>query len=169
MKNVLMFISITLGLLGLAVSICYFGYTKGVEKTKIEWELEKATIRAANEAKLIHLASQIEIHRSKQLEAATTLKKVLELHETIIAEQHLSYEQRLLQSANRAAIYQRQAEAGAVAQRNLASHAAKLDRALEEGIRLVGELQETLRLRDRQLEQLGKQILAERKLLEETL
>ena len=40
-------------------------------------------------------------------------------------------------------------------------------RALEEGIEVVGELQELVGLRDHQLTQLGKQILADRLLLEE--
>ncbi|UWJ04310.1 putative Rz/Rzl spanin protein [Escherichia phage vB_EcoS_Uz-1] len=71
------------------------------------------------------------------------------------------------QSERRASVYKRQAEAGTLECRSLASHAARLDNSLEEGRRLVEELRATVRLRDNQLIELGKQIQADRKLFEQ--
>lgn len=145
------------------------GYSKGYDKVYVRWTQEQNQARSIHEERLIDLATQLESHRQKQQDNALALKQARELHEAIIIEQRGTYEQRLLQAERRAAIYQRQAQDGAAARRNLASHAAELDRALEEGIHLVGELESTLRLRDRQVIQLGNQLLSDRKLLEDSL
>lgn len=51
-----------------------------------------------------------------------------------------------------------------VSQANLASHAARLDRSLEEGRRMVAELSATLRQRDDQLRAVSKQLENDRSL-----
>lgn len=75
------------------------------------------------------------------------------------------YAARLQQSSERADIYERKATSGAAECRSLASHAIRLDRTLEEGRHLVGELQTTIRLRDSQIKALAAQIQADHKLL----
>lgn len=79
---------------------------------------------------------------------------------------HAEYAQRMYHSQAREGIYREQAAGTAAERDRLASHAAELDRALEEGRLLVEELRHTLGLRDSQLELLGQQIRADRALLE---
>lgn len=67
-----------------------------------------------------------------------------------------SYADKLQQSQDRSAIYQRKATASEAERRSLADHTARLDKALTEGIRLVEELSGTIRLRDEQLRFIGK-------------
>jgi hypothetical protein len=135
-----------------------FGYVKGSQAIQAE-------IKNAYDA----MAVQEVEHQKKQKEIADALAQVRTEHETTLASQRAVFDQRLLQSDRRAQVYQRQAQAGAAAQRDLASHAAQLDRALEEGRDLVRELGSTLGLRDHQLKLLGDQIRADRQLLEGTL
>lgn len=73
------------------------------------------------------------------------------------------YNKRLLLSQTRAGIYQRQAKGSAVEQERLAAHAAELDRTVEEGRQLVGELKATLGQRDSAIRALGSIILTDRK------
>lgn len=79
----------------------------------------------------------------------------------------IDYANRLLQSAAREGIYQRKAQGSAVERDYLASHAARLDRSLEEGRSLVRELRETLGQRDNAIRTLSQQIQADRRLINE--
>lgn len=63
-------------------------------------------------------------------------------------------------------MYRRKAEAGEAESRDLANHAAELDRSIVEGKRVAAELAATVRLRDEQLILLGSQIKADRAILE---
>lgn len=73
------------------------------------------------------------------------------------------YDSRLLLSEKRAGIYQRQAKGSTTEQERLATHAAELDRSLEEGRQLVGELKATIGQRDSAIRALGSMILTDRK------
>lgn len=73
------------------------------------------------------------------------------------------YDSRLLLSEKRAGIYQRQAKGSSTEQERLATHAAELDRSLEEGRQLVGELKATIGQRDSAIRALGSMILTDRK------
>lgn len=130
------------------------------------------TTTANNKAKL-HL-KELEIQWDAQIEALRDeaavrernySTKIGELNGTIqtqadahkvalaaIADQHAA---RMRNSENRAATYRRMSESGATESAALAAHAAELDRALEEGRRLVAELRETLGQRDTEITQLG--------------
>lgn len=77
------------------------------------------------------------------------------------------YANRLLQSTTREGIYQRKAQGSAVERDYLASHAARLDRSLEEGRSLVRELRETVGQRDNTIRTLSLQIQADRRLINE--
>lgn len=72
---------------------------------------------------------------------------------------------RLLQSENRAQYYRKQAESCSSQSRDFAEYTAKLDRQLTEGIDLVRELTELVKLRDEQLKQVGKQLKMDRELI----
>lgn len=165
-KKVLPYLLLTCVIVSTGWAAYHFGYTRGTTEVRLAWEQAKAETRAEHDALVLELSQQVETHRVEQERIAHELAKAREDADLAIAGVRLTYEQRVLQSTRRATLYQRQAQAGAVAQRNLASHAARLDRALEEGIGLVGELQATLGLREHQLTLLGQQILRDREACE---
>lgn len=149
----------------LSAGIYYLGNTNGVSKTKLEW---------AEENKRRDAASSLLVQKNQQLsdenrELTHKIDRELETHEkeskAAIAAAHAEFARRLRQSEGRAGIYREQAEGSALERERLASHAAELDRSLEEGRALVRELGETLRLRDKQIRGLSDQILADRALL----
>lgn len=103
-------------------------------------------------------------HAEQSSQVTKELASMEAVHSTTIANMQLEFDKRLLDSNTRAGIYQRQATGSAAQQRDLASHAARLDTALEQGRQLVTELQAALRLREQQLHGLGQQIITDRKL-----
>lgn len=114
-----------------------------------------------------------DVTRTKEQEHATETSKLqskiaeqVRLHEVALAAVRAEFTQRLRSSETRAGIYQRQAEAGPAQCRDLAAHAARLDRALEEGRGLVQELRLTVGQRDNAIRSLSDQIRADRKLFE---
>lgn len=160
---------ITIMLAGLIIGIGYklyrFGYDQGSANIRSQWSQEKEATRQEIE-RLKDYYSKIEAkHREENMRLTHELSEAQKSFEVTVINQQRDYEQRLLLSQNRAAFYQRQAEAGASECRDLASHTARLDRSIEEGRRLVRELRETLRLRESQLIILGQQLLNDRKLL----
>ena len=88
-------------------------------------------------------------------------------HAKALADLRADYSGRLLQSATRQGIYQRQAEGSATERNHLASYAAQLDRSLEEGRSLVRELRQTVGQRDYTIRLLSEQITADRLLYNE--
>lgn len=91
----------------------------------------------------------------KELELQELKDKMAE-QEAMLAHANSAYAKQLQQSQDRSAVYQRKATASEVERRSLADHAARLDKALTEGLRLVEELSGTIRLRDEQLRFIGK-------------
>lgn len=74
---------------------------------------------------------------------------------------------RLQLATTRQGIYQRQAQGSSAERNRLASHAAELDRTLEQGRSLVRELRETVGQRDATIRLLSEQITADRLLYNE--
>lgn len=159
----------SLVLVGLVLALGYGvyrkGYGSGSADVRAEWELEVQAMREAHDQLVKEYAEREAAHRLENTRITHELSEARRTHDLVLAEQRSAYERRLLRSADRAAVYQRQAEAGAAECRSLAGHAAELDRALEEGRALVRELGETLGFRDQQVIRLGQQILNDRKLL----
>lgn len=158
---------------GLAIAgLLYFLYSVGVSngKSKVEAEWNKATLEY--NAEISKLESEYrakeQIHQAENRRITDELFKAEKDHAVTVAAINADYSERLLRSTERASIYQRQANAGAVEQLNLASHAAQLDRSLVEGIKLVEEFSATVRQRDRQLIALGEQIINDRSVLGDT-
>jgi len=165
LKKLLPSLLVVAVLLGLGYAVYRKGYNEGVQDVTLEWELDKAAQRAAHDALVAEYEKRETAHKAENARITHELAEVQKAHEVALAEQRSAYQHRLLLSSERAAVYQRQAEAGAAECRDLAGHAARLDRALEEGRHLVRELRGTLGLRDRQVIELGKQILNDRKLV----
>lgn len=166
MRKLLPYLIFTGVILGLGYAVYRHGLNQGSALVRLEWEKDKAAARETYAILNEKLIEQEEAYRHRQQEITDDLVQARQQHEVSLADQRTDYEQRLLQSSRRAEVYHRQAQSGAALQRDLADHAARLDRALEEGRELVRELSATLELREHQLRLLGEQILTDRLLFE---
>jgi hypothetical protein len=161
-RTLLLSLMVLLVILGSGYAIYRHGYKLGYEDVQSEWR--------QREAKLVARVAELEaVHARAQEEVAREAQSLREAHLADVAAQRAVYEQRLSQSARRAEVYRSQAEAGTVAARDLAAHAARLDSTLEEGRGLVRELRTTLGLREDQLRLLGKQIMSDRQTASENM
>ena len=165
-ENIIPIIFIVLGILALN-----WAYNKGFESGEAniqkKWDKAKESDKKAYESLQIKYNALEITHRAETTRITHELAEADKKHKVDLANQRSVYERRLLSSSNRSSVYQRQAESGETECRSLASHAARLDRSLEEGRSLVRELGATLGLRDQQIIMLGNQIKSDRKLLEE--
>ena len=168
MKSWLLPLALVLVAIGLTFLAYRYGYDAGSKAVKLEWEKSQIENLKAREELLTQIAKREEAYQIEQKRIVDELARARQEHAKAISNQRIDYEQRLLQSTRRADMYRDQAEADAVARRNLAEHTARLDRALEEGRELVGELATALRFREHQLKMLGEQLMANRQLLGET-
>jgi len=135
------------------------------EKVHNEWNNEKQATRAKI-AELEQEYQAYEFEYKKTIEdLVTQLQNSQDSFDSELVRIRNVYSDRLLNSEERASIYQRQAESGASERRSLADHAARLDKSLEEGRYLVRELGATLRQREREISVLSEQIQADRQLL----
>lgn len=155
--------------LGLLAGSLFWAYEKGnshgQEEVTKEWNQEKNLQQTAMNALKDHYAVLEAANRQKTVELTHDLAEAQKTHDVALANAQSDFDKRLLQSEKRADLYKRQTETGSLECRNLASHAAQLDRSLEEGRSVVAELSATLRLRDSQLTALGAKLLADRQLI----
>lgn len=141
------------------------GSVNGANAVQVKWDAEKKAYAAEIEKLKTGYAALESEHRAETTRITHELAEADKKYEVAIANAKSDYANRLRNSEDRAAVYKRQAQSGAAESQRLASHAAELDRSLEEGRSLVRELRTTLGLRDEQLKALGEQILNDRKLL----
>lgn len=152
-------------ILGILYGIYHYGYKRGEADLQVLWNQERDAHNAIID-KLEAAYARLEVvHRAENTRITHELAQAEKALDVALAEQRAEFERRLHSSSERAAFYERQASSGAAQCRDLAGHAAELDRTLEEGRGLVSDLRRTLRLRDEQLRQLGRQILNDRALL----
>lgn len=150
----------------LGTTIYFWGNSNGQSTVQKKWDDQKVEDLKATQ-KLQDKYNALQRNHSYEVGLLTSRLQTAESnYASELARVSSDYDSRMQQSERRASVYQRQAEAGAFECRSLASHAARLDNSLEEGRRLVEELRATVRLRDNQLIELGKQIQADRKLFE---
>ena len=151
----------------LASSALYFsGVTQGENNITVQWQKEKLS-HAEEISKLRGEIQQKEFgHRQESARIADQLRKTEVQYEKAISDLSAERAQRLRLSVERAAIYERNAASGPAQCRALASHAAQLDRSLEEGRSVVAELRSALGQRDEQLRLLGAQLTTDRQLLD---
>lgn len=154
---------------GLLAGSLFWAYEKGNshgqdEVTK-EWNQEKNLQQTAMNALKDNYAVLEAANRQKTTELTHDLAEAEKNHALAMAGAQSDFDKRLLQSQKRADLYKRQTETGTSECRAIASHAAELDRSLEEGRSVVAELSATLRLRDSQLTALGAKLLADRQLI----
>ena len=141
---------------------------RGASRVQAAWDKSKAAYETLLAQTRNHYAWKMGINEQKTKEVEDDLKQAKLDYEADITRVAVTLRGRLQSSEQRAAEYQRAAQGSTSQRDDLASHAAKLDRTLEEGRGLVQELGATVRQRDKQLNLLGDQILADRELFENT-
>ena len=142
----------------------YLGSSSGKDHVQQQWDAQKVKdLQAANK-----LRDEYRLRESKYQQTITTVESELRnaqtQHQSELSRLTAEYTGRLLKSEGRVGVYQRQAQGSAADRERLASHAAQLDRSLEEGRQLVAELRATVGLREEQLKSLAAQIRADREL-----
>lgn len=141
------------------------GSSSGEAHVQQQWDAQKAKDLLAIQKVRDELSQAESQHRLQVTSLEGELRNAKTRYRMELDRLSGEFTVRLRNSDTRASIYQRQAEGGAVERNRLASHAAKLDRSLEEGRRLVAELRATIGLRDEQLKSLAAQIRADRELM----
>ena len=136
----------------------YVGYSAGSSEVKQQWVAEqKANTVKANELK-VNYEEQLSEYRQKTDSLSKEIYDTRTQYDNRIATIKSDYTNRLLNSEQRASVYKRMSEAGRCTSDDLSAYTAKLDRSLTEGRELVRELRELIKLRDQQLNQLGKEL-----------
>ena len=140
------------------------GFDSGSQSVQAKWDADKEAQRKAIDAlqdKYANLEAQNRVQNQRN---SDELAEKETAHAAALARLNAEYAGRMQLSEQRAGRYQRQAQGGAVEQANLARHAAELDRAVEEGRRLVAELAATIKQRDDQLRAVSQQLINDRNL-----
>lgn len=143
------------------------GSVHGASVVQEAWNTERSEYDKAIEDAKAKVKTLEENHRAEVSRINRGLSDAKREYEVGLARIDSDYRNRLRKSEGRAAVYQRQAEAGGDQCRSLGSHAARLDASLEEGRALVRELGQNLGLCQQRVKLLGDQILADRNLLQE--
>lgn len=155
---------------GAGAAILLLTYCLGQTHGRNEGERQRAEEARSAAAEVIRLQG---INTALTNQHALELGKVtreLQLsqdeHRQTLADSRNRFAQRLRSAEDRAVGYQRLSEASAAERTYLASHAAELDRSLEEGRQLVFELRQTLGLCEVRVSTLAQTIRADRALFE---
>ena len=144
--------------------VSHTSYVAGQRDIQEQWDAERATYKKAMDTLKDQYATlESKVRIDNQRNSDELAEKELS-HAVILARLNSEYAGRMQLAEQRASRYQRQAKGGAVEQANLASYAARLDRSLEEGRRMVAELSATLRQRDEQLRAVSTQLKNDRSL-----
>lgn len=151
--------------LSLGLAAVHFARQSGKDSVQKEWNKAIIAEEQAKSSKVERITIAKDVYHEKTDDLVEKAKVAQQRAEDSLRTQRSMYERRLRDSASRAEVYQRMSEASAIEQQRLADHAAKLDRSLEEGRQLVGELRSTLELRDEQIVILATQIQNDRELL----
>jgi hypothetical protein len=143
----------------------HLGYKAGAASVQSKWDKAKAKDAAAVAKEKARIASVESTHRGETRKVENELVQAQATHAHTVTRVRNAAVVQLRKAEERSALYRAAAETGTTARLNLASHATQLDRALVEGIELVGELKSTIELREAQLRALGEQIRADREVL----
>lgn len=146
-------------------SIYSIGSGNGAAGVQAQWDKARLKEQAQIEKLERMIAIKEATHRQQSTRISYVLSTANENYARSVAVLDNELSLRLRDSEGRAARYRAMSESGATQSANLASHAAQLDRSLEEGRRLVKEFRATLEQRDAQLNALGQQILTDRALI----
>lgn len=141
------------------------GQSQGKAAVQALWD--KAKLEEATEVARLksEIADAEKTHRQQSQETADKLADSEIRFAGAIADLRTDFAHRMQQHSQRAEVYQRLSDGGTAELAYLAGHAAELDRSLEEGRLLVGELRSTVEQRDQQILGLADQIRADRQLI----
>lgn len=141
------------------------GSLHGAAAVQKQWDIDTAVRDSITHAYKVENENLLQ--RNKELIAKHTkeLSIVKQDYDSRVKRIESEYSDRMRKHEDRARLYQQQAQGGATECRNLGDYATGLDKQLEQGIYVVDELQELVKLRDSQLIILGNQIRADRKVL----
>lgn len=143
------------------------GHAAGEQKIQDQWDVQKASYEKAIQNAQADLTRQQVQHAKASAGIEHDLAQLVRAHDGRLDALRREHADRLRLSEARADRYRAAAEGGSTQCLNLAGYAAELDRALEEGISLAGELEATIGRRDAEVKLLAKQILTDRELLDE--
>ena len=163
-KRVAPWVLLAVSILGTFWYVYDAGADSGSRQVQAKWDDEKATYKKAIDTLRDQYATLEAKARIDNQRNSDELAEKETAHAAALARLNAEYAGRMQLSEQRAGRYQRQAQGGAVEQANLARHAAELDRAVEEGRRLVAELAATIRQRDDQLRAVSQQLINDRNL-----
>lgn len=157
------------GLLAAALAGTYvmtykLGHYHGNMEILTEWNKANDDRKEAEAKFQKENAALMAAHVTKQQDLEKQLDAQGKHFDELLATASRDFDARLQLSEGRAGVYRRQAEGSRTEQANLAEHAARLDRSLEEGRGLVRELRETLGQRDRTIGILREVIINDRTL-----
>jgi len=154
--------------IGITVIISFIvGKDFGEEKIQAQFNEYKLEMSKKILEEKVRYDSLLSQHQAREAIYVSNLKLAKEEYEETINSLNDDLSNRLQQSEERASIYKRQAESDTNGLRDLADHAAKLDKSLEQGRSLVKELRETVKLREEQLRILNEVMSNDRKLINE--
>lgn len=152
---------------GAVVGVLAVTYNMGKSSVQKDWDIEKSNTKLEIARLQGVIDSKEGDHQEASREVATHLSTEKEIYEKARSDAARATADRLRKSEERADLYKRHSEGDAIERERLASHAAQLDRSLEEGRGVVTELKDLVGLRDKQLILLGQQIKTDRKLFDE--
>lgn len=142
-------------------------FDRGAESVQVLWDKETADYNAEIARLKTEFNDKEVAHRDTNRKLNDDLAQARLDNANALAAAQLDFAQRLRNSEQRSAVYQRQAQGGTAQCGDLANHAARLDASLEEGRFVVRELRDLVGLRDRQILALSAQIRNDRTLIEE--
>lgn len=154
-----------------AAAVIAVPYHMGKNAERLELTSAQAKIDKERAEKISEL-TQENLKLTQENQATTTrisneLAAKEKEHAEALAALRSDLDGRLQLATTRQGIYQRQAQGSSAERDRLASHAAELDRTLEQGRSLVRELRETVGQRDATIRLLSEQITADRLLFNE--
>lgn len=141
------------------------GVIHGKSVIQTQWNSAKLVQALADSELRGKILQKEQVHRQEIVSVSEQLRKTEALHDQAVSALAAEHAERLRASAGRSTLYWNLAEAGPAECRALASHTAEFDRALEQGIDLVDELQAALRQRDDQLRLVGQALISDRTLV----
>lgn len=165
MKNSVLFLLVLL-VVGIVYQIYLIGYGYGSNSVKIKWDTEKKETQEKIQSIQNTYTLLVKTHNKASEGLKDDIIKLKKKYETELNSTKSEYTSRLHNSEKRASLYKHQAESGTTQCRDLAAHAARLDRTLERGRDLVQRLRITLRQRELEIGVIGSQLLLDRNTLD---
>ena len=140
-----------------SIEIYNLGYSSGSNSVIVEYQNQLLKVKEEAKKKELEYAKENSRLKDEVLLAKRDYKSKLAVLSN-------SFNNQLQKSNSRAEYYRKQAT-NPDRCRNLATHTARLDRVVTEGISLVRLLSEHIKFRDEQLRQVGKQLQQEREFI----